>query len=165
MKALQHIYPRWEHDPDRGEDVLTWGGHMRLVSAKRARKLRKRGVPLMPTHAVQIIEVGKGRQRHAPVRPGSPGKRGARYAWFEDFDARRGRIQARRERAAARFIKRNGAELEARMAAWLAQDPWNRSAVTFAGMDLADGPDTTVQGLVRAWRESAPEIVDFWERS
>jgi len=83
-KALQHEYPRWEGDAfDPTQDVYAWPGAPRFVSAKRARKLRKRGVPLMPCHRVH--------DRSGEHRPGefypTHGDR-ARYCWFErDVDA------------------------------------------------------------------------------
>jgi hypothetical protein len=88
-KALQHNYPGWQDDPhaedSNGEPREVWFGVMRVVSAKRARKLRKRGVPLMPLHAVYLnpCDAERGQSR-APLTPGNgPGKRSARYAWFE----------------------------------------------------------------------------------
>lgn len=68
VQALQHVYPQWDtpEDDPRGEPVEVWRGKMRIVHAQRARKLRRRGVPLMD------------------LRPrtsaGYVGK--AKYAWF-----------------------------------------------------------------------------------
>ena len=46
---LQHVYPQWETpgDDPYGDERQVWRGEMRIVHAKRARKLRRRGVPLM----------------------------------------------------------------------------------------------------------------------
>lgn len=91
--ALQHEYPRWETDPDTREDRFVWPGMPRFVSAKRARKLRKRGVPLMACHAVHDAEVeGRYGLERRPLTPGAPGKHNARYCWFEteaNYSARR----------------------------------------------------------------------------
>lgn len=111
-KALQHTYPTWQSDPhaeDCGVDAgrRIWPGVPRFVSAKRARKLRKRGVPLMPCHAVfdaaeRLQQYG---HRYEPLTPGAPGKKTARYCWFErdtEHEARklvkllRGRIRSLR---------------------------------------------------------------------
>jgi hypothetical protein len=101
--ALRHNYPGWQDDPhaedSNGESREVWFGAMRVVGAKRARKLRKRGVPLMPLHAVYLnpCDAERGQSR-APLTPGNgPGKRSARYAWFEckdDAEARRWRRAA-----------------------------------------------------------------------
>lgn len=52
MRALQHAYPQWEPPEDdptaMPEDFReVWCGKMRIVHRQRARKLRRRGVPLM----------------------------------------------------------------------------------------------------------------------
>lgn len=65
---LRHTYPRWE-PPESGpwnEDDLreTWLGEMRIVHGQRARKLRRRRVPLM-----YLGRTSAGR---------------AEYAWFVD---------------------------------------------------------------------------------
>src|ERR1700742_1010762 len=99
-KRLQHTYPTWEPD-DSGEGREVWAGRMHIVSPKRARVLRKRGVPLMPLHAVVLFDVlgqENGYQRARPTTPGNgPGKQSARYAWFEptaDYEARKHRRAA-----------------------------------------------------------------------
>lgn len=88
-RALQHEYPRWETDPNdpTGDADFVYPGRPRFVSKQRARKLRKRGVPLMPCHRVH--------DPHGEHRPGdfypTHGDR-ARYAWFEPeaaYEARR----------------------------------------------------------------------------
>lgn len=100
-KALQHNYPDWQDDPhtkdSNGESREVWYGAMRVVSAKRARVLRKRGVPLMPLHAVHTVTVdgdefgwSQFSKRHEPTTPNGR----ARYAWFEckdDADNRKAR--------------------------------------------------------------------------
>lgn len=60
---LQHVYPQWEEPEDDpgGELREVWRGQMRIVHSQRARKLRKRGVPMWTLH--------------------KPGDR-AKYAWF-----------------------------------------------------------------------------------
>lgn len=85
MKALQHSLPYWGTDSD-GEERYLWPGFMRSVSAKRARKLRKRGVPLMSLHATYLVEWPTRRTAlyEAPCTPGRPGKKTARYAWFTE---------------------------------------------------------------------------------
>lgn len=95
MKALEHEYPRWEgdeRDPSSGDAVYVWPGKPRFVSAKRARKLRKRGVPLMPCHRVH--DCGGGEHRPGEFYPTS-GQR-ARYCWFETeagYEARTARCR------------------------------------------------------------------------
>ena len=62
-KPLQHSYPQWEtpEDDPAGEPREVWHGRMRIVGRQRARKLRRRGVPIM-----RKIEVTtRGRHRHA----------------------------------------------------------------------------------------------------
>ena len=46
---LQHAYPQWLPPDDEpwGEPREVWVGNMRIVHARRARRLRRRGVPLM----------------------------------------------------------------------------------------------------------------------
>ncbi len=85
-KALSHTYPRLDYPPgcEVGNDDPreVWEGAMRVVSPRRARKLRKRGVPLMPLHAVRVVPDGVdgcGVSQHR-VEP-LPNQR-ARYAWF-----------------------------------------------------------------------------------
>lgn len=59
---LQHVYPQpeaWDGDPTDIREV--WNGRMRIISRQRARKLRRRGVPIM-----RKVEVtSRGRHRHA----------------------------------------------------------------------------------------------------
>jgi hypothetical protein len=60
---LQHVYPRWElseEDPT-ADPRLIWPGRMRIVGRQRARKLRRRGVPI--TRSVKVTS--RGRHRHA----------------------------------------------------------------------------------------------------
>lgn len=50
--ALPHVFPQWEPpEDDPGAPSEDWGqmwyGKMRIVHRQRARKLRRRGVPLM----------------------------------------------------------------------------------------------------------------------
>ena len=73
-RALSHAYPRWEppEDDPYGDPCEVWVGRMRIVSPRRARTLRRRGVPLLPLHVVD---------EHG--RPRTPDGR-ARYAWFEE---------------------------------------------------------------------------------
>lgn len=76
------------------------GGTPRVVSARRARVLRKRGVPLMPLHTVYLNPCDAERgQARAPLTPGNgPGKQSARYAWFEpDYN-----VEMRQRRRAGR---------------------------------------------------------------
>lgn len=102
-KALQHNYPGWQDDPhaedSNGESREVWFGAMRVVSAKRARKLRKRGVPLMPLHAVRDMRDGFEGSRSSTrgFEPTTPNGR-ARYAWFECKDDAEARLQRRRLR-------------------------------------------------------------------
>lgn len=67
---LQHVYPQWEPPEDDPLDELreVWRGKMRIVHAKRARKLRRRGVPLMDLRP--MTEAGYN----------AAGR--AKYAWF-----------------------------------------------------------------------------------
>lgn len=92
-KALRDELPRFESDErDPTQDVFVYPGAMRLVSPRRARKLRKRGVHLMPLHAVRDPS---GVHRPGSFYPTSSGK--ARYAWFElqvDADTRKHRRAA-----------------------------------------------------------------------
>jgi|SRR5579859_7578509 len=88
-KALQHEYPRWESDDrDPTQDVHVWPGRIRIVHGQRARKLRKRGVPLMPLHKVYTVETNRFDRRLGystyikRIEPTTPNGR-ARYAWFE----------------------------------------------------------------------------------
>lgn len=64
-RRMAHAYPQWVDGPgEQSHEVFL--GRMRIVHTQRARKLRKRGVPLML--------IGRGE-----------------YAWFEtreSFDAR-----------------------------------------------------------------------------
>jgi len=81
IRALQHECPRWEGDernPSSGDAAYVWPGKPRYVSARRARKLRKRGVPLMPCHRVHDRS---GEHRPGEFYPTHGDK--ARYAWFE----------------------------------------------------------------------------------
>lgn len=158
-KALDYECPRWEWDPDRQEDIYVWHGRPRFVSAKRARKLRKRGVPLMPCHAVVDRSGGEHRPGMFEPRPipGAPGTARARYAWFE-----------REENYTAR-------KLERRVKKWLALDPWKRTAVTLtqqlAGLDLGVMPDKSIPYILqilpqspedRAARKSPPIQMLYW---
>lgn len=102
MKPLSHNYPQWEHDRDRGEDVLAWGGHMRIVrNRKRARRLKRRGVPLMH------LGYGDGTAAQQVRSPKGNLVGFGPWAWFETFEGRAARMQVRHERAQARFAKRN----------------------------------------------------------
>jgi len=50
--ALVHNYPFWDQDEHSGEDREVWTGSMRIVrNRRRARKLKKRGVPMMDLRA------------------------------------------------------------------------------------------------------------------
>lgn len=116
--ALQHTFPEWQeptyNDGSRtGDDAReVWFGVMRVVSAKRARVLRKRGVPLMPLHAVRDVQASTllGGRRYEPTTPNGR----ARYAWFErkdDADTRKARRGGRcyntyREACAGRVGRR-----------------------------------------------------------
>lgn len=65
IKAMKHTYPHWDHLDDQGMPLdgprEVWTGNMRIVGRQRARKLRRRGVPIM-----RSIEVTtRGRHRHA----------------------------------------------------------------------------------------------------
>lgn len=94
-RALIHESPYWSDADDErrvaDEPLYVWPGHMRIVSARRAGKLRKRGVRLLPLHPVFDHSGGvHGRGRFEPT---TPNKR-ARYAWFEPatvFDHRKAR--------------------------------------------------------------------------
>lgn len=92
-KALQHEYPRWEGSyQDPTQDVFAWPGRIRFVSAQRARKLRKRGVPLLPMHRVRDNSGGEHRRgQFVPVLPNGR----ARYAWFEVDAAAESRNRSR----------------------------------------------------------------------
>lgn len=74
-KALQH-------------DLPYSSGHTRIVSAKRARKLRKRGVPLMAMHPTRTVSTDRCYEYLGfltytnQLEPTTPDTR-ARYAWFE----------------------------------------------------------------------------------
>lgn len=59
---LVHVYPTTEVADDRGTDELreVWLGLMRIVGRQRARKLRRRGVPVM-----RVALTSRGRHRHA----------------------------------------------------------------------------------------------------
>lgn len=138
-KALQHTYPSWETDRDLGDEPrFVYQGAIRFVGKQRARKLRKRGVPLMPQHRVHDPN---GEHRPGQFYPTHGDK--ARYAWFEveaDHEARQARrrlncylmgageythvtegrknwlraeIEASRERHAAELFFRRGAKLAA----------------------------------------------------
>lgn len=69
LPRLRHVFPEWDHFDDEGapldEPRQIWRGRMRVVSAQRARKLRRRGVPIMRN--VEITSTG--RQRHAWFTP------------------------------------------------------------------------------------------------
>lgn len=59
---LQHVYPQpepWDDDPADNREV--WRGRMRIVGRQRARKLRRRGVPIMR----KVDVTSRGRHRHA----------------------------------------------------------------------------------------------------
>lgn len=61
LRRLEHVFPQWEFDPDSREERLVWTGRMRIIGRQRARKLRRRGVPIM-----RKVEVtANGRHRHA----------------------------------------------------------------------------------------------------
>lgn len=90
-RALQHTIPYWVDTPlgegNYGESDQIWHGRMRVVSPRRARKLRKRGVPLKPLHAARVIATNRFDKRTGyssyatrlePIRPNTR----ARYAWF-----------------------------------------------------------------------------------
>lgn len=72
-QRLGHAYPEWVDDPsEQPHEVFV--GRMRIVHTQRARKLRKRGVPLML--------IGRGQ-----------------YAWFETHESYDARVLVRRVRA------------------------------------------------------------------
>lgn len=75
---LQHVYPQWEppEDDPNGELRHVWRGKLRVVHAQRARKLRRRGVPLMDLRPRMHKGCGTGRGAAA----GYEGR--AEYAWF-----------------------------------------------------------------------------------
>lgn len=92
-KALQHECPRWERTTEsvnENDERYVWPGRIRIVHGQRARKLRKRGVPLMPLHAVRARDCS-GRENE----PTTPNGR-ARYAWFEPEAAVETRQRQRR---------------------------------------------------------------------
>lgn len=65
-QRLQHTEPQYappEDDPlaPPEEYRQVWSGKMRIVGCQRARKLRRRGVPIM--RSVEITS--RGRHRHA----------------------------------------------------------------------------------------------------
>lgn len=62
-QRLQHAFPQWEtpEDDPHGELREVWRGHMRIVGRQRARKLRRRHVPIM--RSVDVTR--RGRHRHA----------------------------------------------------------------------------------------------------
>lgn len=65
-QRLQHVYPQWEapeDEPTAAPEAYrqVWRGRMRIVGRQRARKLRRRGVPVM--RSVEITS--RGRHRHA----------------------------------------------------------------------------------------------------
>lgn len=101
-KALQHECPYWSDDTNQGRvtngALLVWPGVMRIVHGQRARKLRKRGVPLMPLHAVHTVDTNKFDKRTGysmyanRIEPTTPNGR-ARYAWFEPVDM----VEARKQ--------------------------------------------------------------------
>lgn len=87
-KALHHSYANWTEQPETEQPE-----NLRVVSAKRARKLRKRarklrkrGVRLIPLHAIREVSI----YRDSPARdkdytrnePTTPNGR-AKYAWLE----------------------------------------------------------------------------------
>lgn len=81
---MKHTYPQWENqDPDlppyEGQHYI-WSGNMRIVHAQRARKLRKRGVPLLPLHRVH--DKSGGVHARGEFEPISQDR--ARYAWFTE---------------------------------------------------------------------------------
>lgn len=85
-RALQHAYPHWvDLDPyfpsaDGGREVFD--GHMRIVrNARRAKLLRRRGVPLM-TMAGDV------------ARDGSPARK--YWAWFETDESYTRRMSKRK---------------------------------------------------------------------
>jgi hypothetical protein len=133
VKALQFNYPKWSVDdsddaPDR-ELRLVWEGHMRVVrNRKRARRLKRRGVPLLH------IGIGDGTPAQQQRKPSGALEAFGPWAWFETFENREARMQARHERAQARFIKRNPlppTEFYCVHTTWVAADPWNRMEVAF----------------------------------
>lgn len=70
-RPLQHVYPQYEppeDDPLASEEEYreVWNGYMRIVHARRARVLRRRGVPLLK------VESTHGHSR---------------YAWFVEWDS------------------------------------------------------------------------------
>jgi hypothetical protein len=72
---LEAAFPVWEHCDRDGfpttEPRQVWSGKMRIVHSQRARKLRRRGVPLMDLRP----RTGRGVN-------GYEGR--AEYAWFVD---------------------------------------------------------------------------------
>lgn len=72
-QRLGHAYPEWVDGPgEQSHEVFA--GRMRIVHTQRARKLRKRGVPLML--------IGRGQ-----------------YAWFESHESFEARERVRLIRA------------------------------------------------------------------
>jgi hypothetical protein len=57
-QRLKDAYPQWE-PPEEYRKI--WRGRMRIVGPRRARKLRRRGVPLVRSVAV----TSHGQHRHA----------------------------------------------------------------------------------------------------
>jgi hypothetical protein len=148
-KALQHEFPYWQDDPHAedgsGESRHVWPGRPRYVSARRARKLRKRGVPLLPLHAVRDRSGGQ----HAPgyVEPTSPNGR-ARYAWFEPERV----VENRRARRGAACYE-----------TWREAEHGTRGRKHELATRLAGQRERLVAlRYARSWRRVAPAIAAFW---
>jgi len=148
-KALQHEFPYWQDDPHAedgsGESRHVWPGRPRYVSARRARKLRKRGVPLLPLHAVHDRSGGQ----HAPgyVEPTSPNGR-ARYAWFEPYSAP---------------LQREALRRIACYNTWCDANAGRRGRKHELATRLAGQRERLVAlRYARSWRRVAPAIAAFW---
>ena len=143
MRALQHEYPRWETDPNdpTGDADFVYPGRPRFVSKQRARKLRKRGVPLMPCHRVH--------DPHGEHRPGdfypTHGDR-ARYAWFEVEAAYESR---KRKRALHCYLVATRPE------------PFGRKGWLRARLETQRSM-LQARLCMRAWRRASPRIAEFW---
>lgn len=162
MRALQHEYPRWERDGDTGDERYVWPGLIRFVSAQRARKLRKRGVPLLPMHAV--LDRSGGEHRRGQFEPTTPNGR-ARYAWFVDPDTAHGRALAiRRERR--HYFRQHGVPMQAPPLGFhnLPREAWGEPDSVSADGRTArymkyDAPNDTANPQLDVYAKAAREVL------
>ena len=147
--ALVHSYPEWERD-DSGEERLMWVGRLRIVSPRRARKLRKRGVPLMPLHVVD----GEG-------RPRTPNGR-ARYGWFETHDGYEERKRTRMtqhtsaaEIAPGHLLERHASTIARLRAGALSLEEFRREFSKF--VEQREAVCGELDALIRGWQSDARE--------